>query len=161
MRKKDKEITDKAELDSIINKALVCRLAMYDIAYDKFPYIVPMNFAYKDDVLYFHCAKKGTKIDIINNNHRVCFEMDIDHEIITGEKPCDWTMAYKSIIGFGDAMVMADEQETRKALNLIMLKYSKNMPDSSALSGQYLESVIKNTEIIQVRILQMTGKKSG
>lgn len=161
MRRKDKEITDKAELESIINQAQVCRVAMYDINYDKFPYIVPMNFAYKNNALYFHCANQGKKIDIINNNYRVCFEMDIAHEIKTGKKPCNWTMAYKSIIGFGDARVFTDEQTKKTALDLIMLKYSKNISEPQTLPFEYSESNLENTAAIRIDILQMTGKKSG
>lgn len=162
MRRKDKEITDKAEIESIIKNAQVCRIAMYD-DFAKFPYIVPMNFAYKDGILYFHSAKQGRKIDIINNNPNICFEIDTAHGVIIGEKKlCNWSMAYESVMGFGKAVINDDEQVKISALNLLIQKYSKeNISDIEISSYQYPESSLKNTSIIQVKILEMTGKKSG
>ena len=62
------------------------------------PYIVPLNFGFSDDSLYFHSAHKGRKIDILKKNPRVCFEFDLGVKIISGEKsfvlrrePDGWT----------------------------------------------------------------------
>jgi len=47
------------EVEEIIQKADVCRIAF---ANDNFPYIVTMNFGYSakpSGSLYFHCAPKG------------------------------------------------------------------------------------------------------
>ena len=43
MRKKDREIKDTKELEEILQKADVCRIAF---AVDGVPYIVAMNFGY-------------------------------------------------------------------------------------------------------------------
>ena len=48
MRRKDKEILDKKEIESIIKKAGVCRLGLSD---NNIPYIVPLNFGYRDSFL--------------------------------------------------------------------------------------------------------------
>ena len=65
MRRKEKEIKDKKEIEQIFKEAHVCRLGMVD---GKIPYIVPMNFGYRDNILYFHSALSGRKIDILKNN---------------------------------------------------------------------------------------------
>ena len=86
MRKKDREIKDTKELEEILQKADVCRIAF---AVDGIPYIVTMNFGYiwKDSLtLYFHCAKEGKKLELMKRNNMVCFEMDIDHETCKGGK---------------------------------------------------------------------------
>jgi nitroimidazol reductase NimA-like FMN-containing flavoprotein (pyridoxamine 5'-phosphate oxidase superfamily) len=43
MRKKEREVTDIAELESIISRSDVCRVAFAD---KDVPYIVTMNFGY-------------------------------------------------------------------------------------------------------------------
>jgi len=73
MKRSEREIKDRKEIEAIIERADVCRLGLSD---DNMPYIIPMNFGYKDNRLYFHCAKKGKKIDIIKRNNSTCFEMD-------------------------------------------------------------------------------------
>ncbi|RZB37859.1 MAG: uncharacterized protein SRB2_00961 [Desulfobacteraceae bacterium Eth-SRB2] len=85
IRRKDKEITDNAEIESIICRSMVCRLAMAD---KNRPYIVPLCFGYKDNTLYFHSAGQGKKLDMLKKNYSVCFEFDIDYEPIKSDKVC-------------------------------------------------------------------------
>ena len=37
------------------------------------PYVISMNFGYKDKALYLHSATEGRKIEIIKKNNKVCF----------------------------------------------------------------------------------------
>ena len=60
MRRKDKEITDRNAIESIIAKSRICRLAMVD---DAGPYIVPLCFGFRNNTLYFHSAAEGKKLD--------------------------------------------------------------------------------------------------
>jgi nitroimidazol reductase NimA-like FMN-containing flavoprotein (pyridoxamine 5'-phosphate oxidase superfamily) len=73
LRRADKEITDRDEIESIIRKSLVCRLGLTDNAR---LYIVPLCFGYTDNRLYFHSATEGRKIEILKRNNEVCFEFD-------------------------------------------------------------------------------------
>ena len=50
LRKKEKEITDRKELEEILQKAEICRIALVD---GDTPYIVPVNYGYKDNKIYF------------------------------------------------------------------------------------------------------------
>ena len=151
MRREDKEIKDNNEIESIMQRATVCRVAFSE---NDVPYIVPVNFGYKDDCLYFHSAAEGKKIEIIRQNNNVCFELDIDHEVVRSGTPCKWGMKYRSVIGFGKAFLVRNVEEKRKALNTIVKHYSGKPSD-------YPESAISNVAIIKVEIESMTGKKSG
>jgi nitroimidazol reductase NimA-like FMN-containing flavoprotein (pyridoxamine 5'-phosphate oxidase superfamily) len=150
MRRKEKEITEASAIESIIKKSLVCRLALSD---DNSPYIVPLCFGYRDRVLYFHGSLKGKKIDIIKKNQKVCFEFDINTEIVKAEDACHWSMKYKSVIGFGKAVLLEDLDEKRKALNIIMSQYSDR-------TFQFNDATLKGTIVIKVEIESMTGKQS-
>jgi len=150
MRRADKEITSRAEIEGIIRRSLVCRLALAD---DNRPYIVPLCFGYKDNSLFFHSAVQGKKIDIIKKNNRVCFEFDIDYDVIKADKACEWGMQYKSVVGFGQASFLEDSESKRRALDIIMKQYSGK-------SSAYPETKLKHTVIIKVDIEQMTGKQT-
>jgi uncharacterized protein len=78
--------------------------------------------------LYFHSAKEGKKIDIIRKNNQVCFEMDVEGEIVKGQKACFWGMKYVSVIGFGQAFFIEDNIGKRKALDILMKKYASSPP---------------------------------
>ncbi len=151
MRRKEKEILDREEIESIIKKADVCRLGLSD---NNIPYIVPLNFGYRDSCLYFHTPKVGKKIDMIKNNNRVCFELDIDHEVVRADNPCDWNMNYQSVIGYGRAFLVEDIDEKRLALDVIIEHYSGQ-------TGEYAEKLVDRLAVIKVEIESMTGKKSG
>jgi hypothetical protein len=151
MRRKDKEISETSSMNAILKKAAVCRLGMVDG--DK-PYVVPLCFGFQDDVLYFHSALKGQKIDCIQNNPNVCFEFDLIGEPKESEEPCSWAMNYQSVIGFGKAVFVEESDEKHKALNLIMAQYSDQQ-------YQFPQNKVDATAIIKVEIESMTGKQSG
>lgn len=151
MRRKDKEITDRDVIDSIINESIFCRLAL---AEDDKPYIVPLSFGYDGTALYFHGAPEGKKIDIIRKNSSVCFELESDCEPIQSGTGCDWSVRYKSVIGFGKAQLIEDIDSKLRALEIIMKHYSGQ-------SFEYPEKKIHKTAVIRVDIETVTGKKSG
>ena len=150
MRRSEKEITDQSVIEAIINASLVCRLALSD---GDQPYIVPLSFGYQDRTLYFHSALEGKKIDIIKINNRICFEFDINTEIIEAEKACKWGIKYQSVIGFGKAVLVHNIEEKQKALNIIIGHYSDR-------NFQFPDKAIKKTLVIKIEIEKMTGKHS-
>jgi len=151
MRTEDKEIKDKHEIESVIRRATVCRIGLSE---NNVPYVVPLVFGYKDNCLYFHSAPEGKKIDIIKRNNNVCFELDVDLQLVKSEIACNWDMKYYSVIGFGKAFHIDDLEEKRRALDIIMEHYSSN-------AYEYTANEINKVAIIKVKIDSMTGKKSG
>lgn len=151
MRRKEKEITDRSEIESIIGRAMVCRLALAD---QNRPYVVPLCFGYKDNSLFFHSAVEGKKIDILKKNNMVSFEFDVDYEIIKADKACSWGLTYKSVIGFGRALFIEEFDSKCRALDIIMQHYGGE-------SFEFPAEKVNNTLIIKVEIEHMTGKQSG
>jgi len=152
MKKSEREIKDREEIESIIQQAQVCRIGL---SAGNTPYIVPMNFGYKDNHFYFHCAAEGKKLDIIRENNEVCFEIDIDGQIVKAtERLCSWGMKYRSVIGFGKAFIIINWQEKSTALNIITEHYGSNRHDFS-------EKEMEKMSIIKIEISSMTGKKAG
>ena len=151
MRRKEKEIKDKKEIISIIQKAKICRIGLLE---NNKPYIFPMNFGYKDECLYFHCAKEGKKIDIIKKNNNICFEIDTDHKIINTNRLCNWSSTYASVMGNGKATIIENNALKKEALNIIVDHYSPGT------YYDYSDDDVKKVCIIKIKIEDMTGKKS-
>lgn len=151
MRREDKEITDQFIMDEIMKKAQVCRLA---ISYKDMPYIIPMSFGYANQVLYFHSATEGLKLSILRENPQACFEVEVDTKVVPGELGCDWTMHYKSVIGFGEVQFIEEFEEKQEALRIILQQYS----DQETL---YREEALSQITLFKLTINTMTGKKSG
>ncbi len=151
MRRQDKEMTDAADIESVIGKALVCRLAMTD---GTNPYMVPLSFGYADNTLFFHSAMEGTKISILRSHPQVCFEMETDVAVKTGENPCNFTMAFRSVMGFGKVRFIEDPVEKRQAMDCIVSRYG-------ATPGDYDPQAAARTLVFSVSIDSITGKRSG
>jgi len=154
MRRSDKEIKDIDTIELILKEALICRVGLCE---NNKPYIVPMNFGFKDNCLYLHSARDGRKIEILKANNNVCFEVDVKTELVTSKNACNWGMKYYSVIGFGKAQFIEDINEKKKILDIIMQKYSGN----DAQSFEYSQSSLDKTAVIKIKIGEITGKKSG
>lgn len=141
---------DQKGIESIILKAKVCRLGLVD---GNRPYVVPMSFGYRENALYFHTGKKGKKMEILQKNNRVCFEMEVDLKIVPADNPCKWNMRYRSVVGFGRAVILEGPEEKRQALDVIVKHYGGSLM-------AYDEKRVKGLAVIKVEIDSMTGKQS-
>ena len=150
MRQAEREIKDRNMIDDLMKRAVVCRLGMVD---GDEPYIVPMNFGYDGKSLFFHCAKEGRKIDILSQNDKVCFEVDLDTEVVKGDVACKWSMRYRSVEGVGRAVLVQGAEGKRHGLNVIMSHYAEG-------PFEYAERGFDLALIIRVDIEIISGKRS-
>lgn len=150
MRRKDREVTETSVIDSVFEKAQVCRLGLCT---DQTPYIVPMNFGREGNQLYFHCAPEGRKLDMIRQNPLVCFELEADLELVTADKACGWTMRFTSIMGTGKARLLETAEEKRRGLDVIMSHYAGKG------SFHYGDNMIAAVAVLMVEINEMTCKR--
>ena len=155
MRRKDRELTDPADLLSVLEQADVCHLALSD---NNVPYLVTMNFGVKQDknlVLYFHSAHEGKKIDILKRNNRVCFGADIDHEFFMSEggTSCGCSMRFRSVVGMGRVSFITERAEKYEALKAVMRHYTQET------TPVFDEKMIDHTTILRLDVEQIAGKR--
>ena len=121
MRRKDRQITDPAEIRAILARARVLHLGLFD---GEYPYVVPMHYGFSLEdgklTLYTHGAKEGRKLDLIRRDGRVFVEIDTDEELVPGSAACAWGACYASVMGRGRASIVEDGEEKRRALALLM-----------------------------------------
>jgi len=75
MRRKLCEVSDINEIYKMLDSSNIGNIATLGV--DGYPYITPVNFVRVKDCIYFHCALKGEKLDNIEENNNVCFEVAI------------------------------------------------------------------------------------
>lgn len=151
MRRKDQEITERKEIDEVITSSQVIRLAMVDG--DK-PYIVPLCFGYDGKVLYVHCARDGKKTDVLKKNGNVCFEFEDVGALEESDKPCNWGIKYRSVIGSGKAVFLEELEDKKKALDFIMKQYTDQ-------PFQFEDRMVAAVTVIRIDIEEITGKRSS
>jgi nitroimidazol reductase NimA-like FMN-containing flavoprotein (pyridoxamine 5'-phosphate oxidase superfamily) len=152
MRRNEKQITDRREIDRIIRKSSACRLGMSDGLQ---PYVIPLSFGYDGETIYFHCAHEGRKLNILRENPQVCVEFDIPGDITEAETACSWGFEYQSVIAFGTAYFVEKSDEKRKGLQLLMAQYS-----APGEVFSFSDNNVEKTTVIKVVIDEITGKQS-
>ena len=153
MRRSDRELVEKSELVDILEKGDSCHIALCDAGT---PYLVTMNygFAWSNNLkIYLHSAREGRKIDIIKKNPKVCFSVDVDHELVAAEESCKWGMKYRSVVGSGIVEIIENESEKIEGLNLLMKHYSKRNDFT------YDEKMLKATAVLKITVSEITGKQ--
>ncbi len=150
MRKKERQITDRRHIDSIIRRCRVCRMGMADGGQ---PYIVPFCFGYDGHSVYFHMANEGRKIDCLRKNNQVCIEFDLPGEISESPSACAFSISYESVIAFGVAEFLESAEDKRYGLMQIMRQYSEAEAEWS-----FPENILDKTTVVKVLLTEITGK---
>lgn len=120
---------------------------------DGYPYTIPVNFLYEEEsnTIYFHGAKAGHKVDAMRQNDKVCFTT-----WNTGyKKEGDWAWTVTSVVVFGRAELVEDENVTSEKVRKIAMKY---YPTQEEIDEEMAQS-IKRTQLTAIHIEHMSGKK--
>jgi nitroimidazol reductase NimA-like FMN-containing flavoprotein (pyridoxamine 5'-phosphate oxidase superfamily) len=154
MHRPEKEIRDWVEMEGILREAEIGR---FGTCAGGEPYVVPLNFAYEDGKIVFHCARRGKKLENIAGNSRVCFEVD-SGQVMQADEPCGFSFSYRSVIAYGEARVHTDPRKMVEALRLLVGKYAlRRMSDQ--LTSEAV-SRYENLAVVEITVDEMTGKRS-
>ena len=158
-------------MHDIINRAASCHVAMIDTTVDPpLPYVVPLNFGFepaagdKPDRFYLHGAREGRKLDLIRACNRVCVQLDVDQELVTGPLACDWGKRFASVIADGLAYIIDDEAERRLGLDSLMRHHDslnggrQDIQRSAEGSIVYTEKHLQATSVIRIDVTIMSAK---
>ncbi len=115
-------------------------------------YGVPVSYVWDgDEAVYAHCAKEGRKLRCLAENARVSFCVVGATRVI----PEKFTTAYQSIVLDCVAATGLSEEERRKALHLILDKYSSEYAE---MGRKYAERSFPRTEVIKLTVEKWSGK---
>lgn len=143
----------KDKMEDLLNRTATCSLATLNE--DGTPYVAPMHHVYHKGSIYMHGLPKGKKFDNIKANPCVSltvYEMQGLLLDING-KACDTNTKYESVILSGMATLVDDIDLKRDALMEVVRKYTPHLSETTLP-----ENMVRGTAVIQVQILDMTGK---
>ena len=113
-------------------------------------YGVPLNYVFKNNCLYFHCALDGHKLDNIKANNKVSFCVVGKTRVL----PDKFSTEYESAIAFGTTSEVEGEERHGILLSIIE-KYS---PDFMEEGKKAIAKYDNKTRIIKLSINHITGK---
>ena len=123
MNRIDRKMTEIKDIKELISRVKFCSVAVND---GGVPYIIPISYGYEfsaDDsvlTLYFHCAQKGKKSDLWREKGRASFSVASMDGLVKGEKACNYSCNYASVIGSGTIEQVTDTDEKVYGLEKIM-----------------------------------------
>ncbi|MFX1330145.1 MAG: pyridoxamine 5'-phosphate oxidase family protein [Promethearchaeota archaeon] len=154
IRRKEKEITDAAEMIAILKQAKYITVAM---CLDDEPYLATLSHGFdaEENCIYFHCAQEGKKIDILKKNNLVWGQAMKDDGYAVGK--CDHLYATTQFRG--RVTFIADENEKRHALR-VMINQLEEEPDK-VYAEQVTEKSVSRVGIGRLDIEYMSGKRAS
>ncbi len=147
MRRIDRAIPE-SEAREILRKGEYGILSTVSI--DGQPYGVPLSFIYTGDIIYFHCALEGQKVNNVKGNNSVSFCVVGKTEVL----PDKFGTKYESVIVHGKVSEMTGIEKQKGLLELLK-KYS---PGFIKEGLQYIENTGGKTRVYKIMIESMEGK---
>lgn len=149
MRRKRQELSREEAL-AILDETTAGVLALIDEGDE--PYAVPISFARVGDVLYFHGAREGRKLDAMRHCGRASFCTIAQDEIV----PQKFTTRFRSAVAFGAVRVVEDD-EARRGLWALAQKY--NPGDIEGATAE-IEGAFARTRVFALDIDDLTAKEA-
>lgn len=166
LRRKEKQLTTD-ECNKILAVAEWGTLAT--IGEDEYPYAVPVNFAYHNGNIYFHCATAGHKLDNIQYCPNVSFNVVTDVFVVPLISKNDtnslqefkgFDTNFNSLTIFGKAVEVFDNEKL-EGLGALLKKFlsANDYTKYKDVGSKYIVNSLNRTKLIKIEIIHMTGKK--
>ena len=117
------------------------------------PYVVPLNYAYVENKILFHCALEGKKLDCIRANPQVCFTVARQTGRVrahANQDPCH--VDSDSVICTGRARIVESAEERKGLLDVFNRRFN---PEAEPISQERAE----NCGAVEITIEEMTGRR--
>lgn len=149
MRRNDREMNREFAL-AVADKCEYATLAMIDTGGK--PYCLPITIARDENIIYFHSAKEGQKIDALKNNPAVCMSCVGDTFRATDK----FTTEFESAVLHGNAAEVTDDAEKIHALRLICQRHT---PANMHQFDRSIEKSLSRTGVWKIEIARIAGKR--
>lgn len=119
------------------------------------PYAVPISpvLASNEDVIYFHSAPMGTKLDYLASDNRVTLSTVAQLQ----RKEEHFSITYQSAVAFGRAYIVEDAEEKEQALLLIAKKFA---PSNFGQAPAYIKERWDKVSVVRIEIDSFQAKIS-
>ncbi|NLY82262.1 MAG: 5-nitroimidazole antibiotic resistance protein [Clostridiales bacterium] len=148
MRRVDREMPKEFALE-VLDK---CEFAIISMVDKDKPYCVPISIARNENVIYFHSAKNGRKVQILKVNPKVCVSAVGD----TKRAKDKFTTEYESAIIEGLASEVTDDEEKILVLRLISERHT---PENMINFKEAISKSLFRTAVWKIEMETISGKR--
>ena len=109
---------DRALVDAILDEAVVCHLGV--VQEDGTPLVLPTLFARDGDVVYVHGSPASRLLRAGKHGVDVCLTVMHLDGFVMAKSAFHHSINYRSVVAFGTAVEVTDDEEKRRALELLV-----------------------------------------
>jgi uncharacterized protein len=136
------------QIEQVLQNQLLGHLACHA---DDQTYLVPISYAYENNSMYVH-SEDGMKIKMMRKNPKVCVQVDERQDM------SNW----RSVIGWGQFSEITNEEERKKALQLLVNRQLPILSSSTTHLGNNWPFSSNDETVIPGVVFKITlDKKTG
>ena len=141
-------------MEEIIRRCPYCHVGLVDE--EGCPYVIPMNFAYHEGVVYLHSGHEGSKVEMAQRRPQVCITFCEGHELVWQhpQMACSYSMKSRSVVCRGKVQFVDDLAEKRRLLDIFMRHYTDT-------ACGYSDVAVRNVLLWTVPVEEMTCRSFG
>ncbi len=137
------------QIEFVLHSVIVGRIGCH--AYDK-TYVVPVTYAYDGTYIYGHTSE-GLKIDMMRENPKVCFQVDVM------ENMSNW----RSVIAWGKFEELKTLDQREKGVKILRDTVMPVMTGDTTIKNAMRDSHQKSTEamlgvVYRIELTEKTGR---
>jgi nitroimidazol reductase NimA-like FMN-containing flavoprotein (pyridoxamine 5'-phosphate oxidase superfamily) len=153
MNRKDREIKDESEHIDILRNGKIVTISL---CRKNEPYIVTLDYGYDEakKCLYFHCAKKGLKINFLLDNSQVCATIIEDLGYVDGR--CEHK--FRSLVFWGTMMVVENLEEKKHGM-IVLLNHLEENPEKLKKRLLSKDTAYQKFAVLRLDITEISGKQ--
>lgn len=160
IRQSKLEVKDQAKIEQFLASMKTGYLGLSD---EGNPYVIPLNFVYHNEEIYFHGASEGRKVEIIHENPNSCFTVSEELGTMTHPVPAKTDTAYMSVMLFGEIDLVVDLDIATVIMQKMLDKYVPGYYNQ-ALAGSHVEkyrsSLGSKTAVFRLKPQHVSAKEN-
>ncbi|MFM1654337.1 pyridoxamine 5'-phosphate oxidase family protein [Brevibacillus sp. B_LB10_24] len=115
-----RQTLEQEKIQQFLQNARIGHLGLYD---GEYPYVIPLNFIWWRDSIYFHGTDSGKKSDCMHRHPQVSFTVSEEFGTLADPVPGDTDTAFMSVIVTGRVERLTDLDEATDVLQQMLNKY--------------------------------------
>lgn len=129
--------------------------------WDLQPFVTPTTFFYDEanHRIIFHSNIAGRLRSNIDRHPEVCMEVSEMGKLLPSNIALEFSMQYRSVVVFGRARIIEDQNEQRQVLHKLIAKYFGEMK----IDRDYrpaTDKELRHTSVYEIRIESWSGKEN-
>jgi uncharacterized protein len=157
VRRADRAVEDEEWIRALLHRAPMGNLATI---HDGQPFINSNLFVYDEanHAIYMHTARYGRTRSNVEGDERVCFSVSEMGRLLPASEALEFSVEYAGVTLFGNASIVTDEQEGKRALQMLLDKYAPHLRPGEDYRP-ITDDELKRTSVYKIAIESWSGKR--